>query len=160
MSKAALVRIAILLACSVRPAAADTAIEPLAIEDCRALAVLLTRATGIKLDVAEAPAPDYPDGLRGKACRLTGKATGLTLRFDTIQDRIERALKGWAHDGAQDADGAFSARKVYASGAKRLAYSLEKEPPKGTCTANRPIVDCKVPARRWIWDFSVAAYRQ
>jgi hypothetical protein len=158
MSNARIVSLALLLMAA--PAAAETAIQPLPPEACQTLAGALSKATGIKLDVAEGDAPDYPEGLRGKACRMAGKATGLTLRFDQAQDKITAALGDWTHDFQHDADGPASTVKLYARGSERLVYALETEPPKGACKDDRPIGDCKAPRKTWLWDFSVSAYRQ
>jgi hypothetical protein len=142
------------------PVAAETAIQPLPGADCSALAAALGKALGFSLATREGPAPSYPDGLRGKACLIVGKATGLTLDFDRAQDKIAAQLAAWQHRVDLDADGPFSTSKGFANGAQRLVYHLSTEPPRGTCRENRPIADCKVPHRRWSWDFSAAAFTQ
>lgn len=145
------------------PAVAETAIKPVPPFECQKFAVLLSKASGMKLDGSEQDAPTYPDGLRGKACRMSASATGLTVPFEKAESRIDAALKGlkgWAHDGAYDADGPFATTKVFAKDEKRVVYSLAKEPPKGSCTDDRPIGDCKLAAKRWIWSFSASVYMQ
>lgn len=160
MSKSRILFIALMLGVSAASASAETAIQPLAMDECKAIAGTLTKVTGIKLDVTEGEVPEYLDGLRGKACRMVGKATGLTLDFDKVQGRIHAALTGWRYDSMKDADAPYSAVRTLEKGNQRLVYALETEPPKGTCTDDRPIVDCKVPRKRWNWTFSISAYGQ
>jgi hypothetical protein len=139
------------------PAFAETAIQPLPKEECQAIAVTLTKVTGIKLNVTEGTPPIMLEGLSGKACLMNGQATGVKRDFNTIQFKVAEAFPGWT-TAEYDADGAAALVRSLKLGNKRLAYRLEMEPPKGTCTENVPIVDCKVPMKRWVWTIEAAGY--
>ncbi len=148
------------LMASVPASAADTNIQPLPTPDCRAIADAVGKSIGIPLTIAVGPAPSYPAGLHGRACVMSGKATGLTVPFEPAQDKIAAALAGWQHLGEIDADGPVSTEKEFMKGPQRVIYSLSIDPPRGTCRDNRPIGDCKVPLRRWTWKLVAHAFLQ
>jgi hypothetical protein len=158
MTKTRVLSIVLVLSVVSGSALAETAIAPLPLSECQAVAATLTKTTGIKLNVAEGDVPEYLEGLRGKACRMVGKATGLSLDFEKVQGSIHAALTGWTYDSQKDADAPYSVIRTLDKGNQRLVYALATDPPKGTCTDNRPIVDCKVPHKRWNWDFSISAF--
>jgi hypothetical protein len=163
MWKSRILSVVFTLGAFVAPASAETAIRPVPVDECKAIAAVLSKASGFPLDGSEQDAPPYPEGLRGKACWMAGGATGLTVKFDKAEDKINAAVKGlkdWVHDGALDADAPFATTKVFVNGNKRLVYTFAKEVPKGGCPDDRPIVDCKVPAKRWVWSFSASVYTQ
>ncbi len=140
--------------------AAETSVQPLAVQDCDALANSIGKAVDIVLTTKVGPPPSYPEGFHGGACLISGKATGLATEFEGAQDKIAAALTGWQHLEQFDADGPYSTTKGFAKGPQRVFYSLSTDPPRGTCRDNRPIGDCKVPHRRWTWNFTAAAFVQ
>ncbi len=151
--------IALLSVIAISPAfAAQSRIEPLPQQDCDAAARAIGKAIGIPLTV-KIGAPAHPEGLHGNACLLSGEAKGLTIPFETAQDKIAAALAGWKHLTERDADGPFSTFKGFAKNAQQIFYSLSVDPPRGTCE-DKPIGDCKVPPRRWTWSFTAAAFVQ
>src|ERR1700761_8853264 len=82
----------------------EQTITPLAATDCRAIAKTISQAVGIPLTTKEGK-PEFPSGLRGKACLMSGHATGLKAEFDTVRKKLNAALKGWAPLADYDADG-------------------------------------------------------
>lgn len=163
MSKSRTLSIIFMLGIFADPALAETLVRPVPLDECKALAAVLGKASGFKIDGSENDAPTYPEGLRGKVCSMGGGGTGRTIKFDKAEDKINAAvkdLKDWIHDGSLDADSPLSTIKVFVNGNKRLVYLLAKEPPKGECIDDRPIGDCKVPAKRWVWSFSASVYQQ
>ncbi len=150
---------AALLAASLPPAlAADRKIAPLPAEACRALAQSIGKAIGISLSTRQGK-PAFPAGVQGDACLISGKATGLTVDFIPAQDRIDGSLAGWTRVIDYDADGPYSTMKGFTKGGQTLVYSLETEPPAGTCQ-DIVIGDCKVPRRQWSWKLEVVGFLQ
>jgi hypothetical protein len=81
----------------------DQSITPLAPSDCRAIAKTISQAVGIPLTTKEGK-PDFPNGLRGTACLMSGRATGLKVEFDDVRKKLNAALAGWTHVSDYDAD--------------------------------------------------------
>lgn len=161
MFRLSIVSVCIVLLKTMVPAlAAETRVQPLALQDCKAVADAVGGAIGMTLMTKIGPAPSYPDGLRGNACLISGKATGLTLEFERAQEKIAAALAGWQHLEQFDADGPYSTVKGFAKGQQRVFYSLSTDPPAGTCRSNKPISDCKVPRGRWTWQLTTAAFSE
>ncbi len=132
---------------------------PLAPAECAALAQSLSEATGIAVTTAIGPVRVIEERApRGQGCVISGKATGLTRRFDAVSARLFGALPGWRHDPSLDADGPMSLLRRYSYGTSRIIVFLETESPPGTC-ADIPIGDCRVPLRRWTWTLKAVAYR-
>jgi hypothetical protein len=137
---------------------AEQSITPLAATDCRAIAKTITQAVGIALTAREG-APDFPDGLRGNACLMSGRATGLKVEFDAARKKLNAALAGWTPVSDYDADGPASSITGFAKASQRIVYELETVPPRGTCQ-NVQLADCKVPRQRWTWSLKVVGFSQ
>jgi hypothetical protein len=147
------------LALSVATAlSAEQNITPLAATDCRAIAKTIVQTVGIALAVRQG-APDFPNGLRGNACLMSGHATGLKVEFDAMRKKLNAALVGWTPVSDYDADGPASTITGFAKASQRIVYALETVPPRGTCQ-NVPLADCKVPHQRWTWSLKVVAFSQ
>jgi hypothetical protein len=136
----------------------EQSITPLAATDCRAIAKTISQAVGIPLTTKEGK-PEFPSGLRGNACLMSGHATGLKAEFDTVRKKLNAALKGWTPVTDYDADGPDSTVTGFAKASQRVVYLLESEPPRGTCE-NVPLVACKVPHQRWNWSLKVVGFSQ
>lgn len=123
------------------------------------MAQTISQAVGIALQTTVGE-PDL-SGIRGTACVMSGRATGLTLHFDDVRQKLEASLAGagWTAVSDFDADGPASTLKGFAKGSQRAVYELSTEPPQGTCE-DVPIVDCKVPLRRWTWSLTLRAFIQ
>jgi hypothetical protein len=137
---------------------AEQSIMPLAATDCRAMAKKISQAVGIALTVREG-ALDFPSGLRGNACLMSGRATGLKVEFDAVRKKLNAALAGWTPVSDYDADGPASTITGFAKASQRIVYALETEPPRGTCQ-NVPLAACKVPRQRWNWSLKVVGFSQ
>lgn len=133
-----------------------TAIDP---SQCSAIARTVGQAVGIALRTTVGK-PDLP-GTRGIACVMSGHATGLTLEFEKVRQKLEASLTraGWNAVSDFDADGPDSTLKGFAKASRRVVYALSTEPPSGTCE-NVPVADCQVPRRRWIWTLTLSAFVQ
>jgi hypothetical protein len=118
----------------------------------------LGNALGIRLATNVGP-PTFLNGIQGSACIISGQATGLTIEFLNAQKRLDAALPGWRHVNEFDADGPYSTVQGFAKGSQRLVYSLESDPPAGSCT-DVPIFKCKVPQRQWTWKVEAAGFIQ
>lgn len=136
----------------------DQSITPLAPSDCRAIAKTISQAVGISLTTKERK-PDFPNGLRGTACLMSGRATGLKVEFDDVRKKLNAALAGWTPVSDYDADGPASTITGFAKASQRIVYALETVPPRGTCQ-NVPLAACKVPRQRWNWSLKVAGFSQ
>ena len=79
--------------------------------------------------------------------------------FDDVRKKLNAALAGWTPVSDYDADGPASAITGFAKAAQRVVYSLETEPPRGTCE-NVPLAACKVPRQKWNWNLNVVAFSQ
>lgn len=122
------------------------------------MAKTISQAVGIALTVREG-APDFPNGLRGNACLMSGRATGLKVEFDAVRKKLNAALAGWTPVSDYDADGPASTITGFAKASQRIVYALETEPPRGTCQ-NVPLAACKVPRQRWNWSLKVVGFSQ
>jgi hypothetical protein len=138
--------------------AADRTIKPAPPGQCRALAETLGKVAGIPLSVATGK-PTFPNDVKGEACLLSGKAIGLAIGFDAMQDKLDRSLAGWTRVQDYDADGPYSTHKGFTRGETTLVYHLETDSPPGTCE-NVVIADCKVPRAQWHWTLEVVAFVQ
>lgn len=136
----------------------DQSITPLAPSDCRAIAKTISQAVGISLTTKERK-PDFPNGLRGTACLMSGRATGLKVEFDDVRKKLNAALAGWTPVSDYDADGPASTITGFAKASQRIVYALETVPPRGTCQ-NVPLAACKVPRQRWNWSLKVVGFSQ
>ncbi len=139
-------------------AAGDRKIKPLPLEECRSIGDMIGKAAGIPLS-ARIGKPGLVSGVTGDACLLSGRATGLTIGFAAAEDKVDRSLAGWKHIPDYDADGPFGTVKGFTKGARTVVYSLETDPPAGSCD-NIVIADCKVPRRQWSWTLEVVAFVQ
>jgi hypothetical protein len=137
---------------------AEQSITPLAATDCRAVAKTISQAVGIALAVRQG-APDFPNGLRGNACLMSGRATGLKVEFDDMRKKLNAALAGWTPVSDYDADGPASTITGFAKASQRIVYALQTEPPRGTCQ-NLPLAACKVLRQRWNWSLKVVGFSQ
>jgi len=139
--------------------AAAQNVAPLDPTECAAMARTIGQTVGIALKTTVG-APDLPP-LRGTACLMSGHATGLKLAFETAREKLEASLvrAGWTAVSDFDADGPASTIKGFAKASRRVVYALSTEPPHGACE-NAPLVDCKVPRRRWSWDLTLTAFVQ
>lgn len=137
---------------------AEQSITPLAATDCRAIAKTISQSVGIALTVREG-APDFPSGLRGNACLMSGRATGLKAEFDDVRKKLNAALTGWTRVSDYDADGPASTITGFAKASQRIVYALETVPPRGTCQ-NVLLAGCKVPRQRWNWTLKVVGFSQ
>jgi hypothetical protein len=81
----------------------DQSITPMAASDCRAIAKTISQAVAIPLTTKEGK-PDFPSGLRGNACLMSGRATGLQVEFDAVRKKLNAALAGWTPVPDYDAD--------------------------------------------------------
>jgi hypothetical protein len=138
--------------------AAEQSITPLATTDCQALAGTISQAVGIAL-TTKVGAPEFPSGLRGNACLMSGHATGLKAEFDEVRTKLSASLSGWTQVSDYDADGPASTITAFAKASQRVVYSLETKPPSGTCE-NVPLATCKVPHQRWNWSLKVVGFSQ
>jgi hypothetical protein len=138
--------------------AAEQSVTPLAASDCQALAGTISQAVGIAL-TTKVGAPEFPSGLRGNACVMSGRATGLKAEFDDVRKKLNASLSGWTPVSDYDADGPASTITGFAKASQRVVYSLEAEPPRGTCE-NVPLAACKVPHQRWNWSLNVVGFSQ
>jgi hypothetical protein len=136
----------------------DQSITPLAPSDCRAIAKTISQAVGIPLTTKEGK-PDFPNGLRGTACLMSGRATGLKVEFDDVRKKLNAALAGWTPVADYDADGPASTITGFAKASQRIVYALETVPPRGTCQ-NVLLAGCKVPRQRWNWTLKVVGFSQ
>jgi hypothetical protein len=136
----------------------DQSITPLAPSDCRAIAKTISQAVGIPLTTKEGK-PDFPNGLRGTACLMSGRATGLKVEFDDVRKKLNAALAGWTPVSDYDADGPASTITGFAKASQRIVYALETVPPRGTCQ-NVLLAGCKVPRQRWNWTLKVVGFSQ
>ncbi len=139
--------------------AAARNVTPLDPNQCGAIARTIGQAVGISLKTTVGD-PNLSD-IHGAACLMTGHATGLKLEFDKAQEKLDASLQraGWTAVIDFDADGPASTQKGFAKASQRIVYALSTEPPQGVCE-NVPIVDCKVPQRRWVWDLRLTAFVQ
>jgi hypothetical protein len=137
---------------------AEQSITPLVATDCRAIAKTISKAVGIALAVRQG-APDFPNGLRGNACLMSGRATGLKVEFDDMRKKLNAALAGWTPVSDYDADGPASTVTGFAKASQRIVYALETEPPRGACQ-NLPLAACKLPRQRWNWSLKVVGFSQ
>ena len=138
--------------------AAEQSVTPLSASDCQALAQTIGQAAGIAL-TTKVGAPEFPSGLRGNACLMAGHATGLKAEFDDVRKKLNASLSGWTPVSDYDADGPASTITGFAKASQRVVYSLETEPPRGTCE-NVPLAACKVPHQRWNWSLKVVGFSQ
>jgi hypothetical protein len=122
------------------------------------MAKTIGQAVGIALTTREG-APDFPNGLRGNACLMSGRATGLKAEFDDVRKKLNAALSGWTPVPDYDADGPASTITGFTKAQQRIVYWLQTEPPRGTCQ-NVPLAACKVPRQRWGWGLKVVAFNQ
>jgi hypothetical protein len=136
----------------------DQSITPMAASDCRAIANTLSQAVAIPLTTKEGK-PDFPSGLRGNACLMSGRAIGLQVEFDAVRKKLNAALAGWTPVPDYDADGPASTITGFGKASQRIVYALETVPPRGTCQ-NVPLADCKVPRQRWTWTLKVVGFSQ
>ena len=141
-----------------RAIATEQSITPLTANDCQTIAKTIGQAVGIAL-TTKVGAPEFPNGLRGNACLMSGHATGLKAEFDAVRKKLNAALPGWAPVSDYDADGPASTITGFAKAAQRVVYSLETVPPRGTCE-NVPLAACKVPRQRWDWNLKVVGFSQ
>ncbi|MFO1103956.1 MAG: hypothetical protein U1E20_13745 [Methylocystis sp.] len=141
---------------SIANAAAQN-VTPLPSDECSAIARTIGDVVGIALKTTVGT-PDLPD-LHGTACLMSGSATGLTMEFDNARKKLEASLlrAAWTAVIDFDADGPASTQKGFAKASQRVVYALSTEPPHRAC-ANVPIVDCKVPRRRWVWTLKLTAF--
>jgi hypothetical protein len=137
--------------------AAEQSITPMAADDCQTLAKTISQAVGIAL-TTRMGAPEFPNGLRGNACLMSGHATGLKAEFEDVRKKLNAALAGWTPVADYDADGPASTITGFAKAAQRVVYSLATEPPRGTCDV--PLAACKVSHQRWNWSLKVVAFSQ
>ena len=103
--------------------AAEQGITPLAASDCQALAGKISQAVGIAL-TTKVGAPEFPGGLRGNACVMSGHATGLKAEFDDVRKKLNASLSGWTPVSDYDADGPASTITGFAKASQRVVYSL------------------------------------
>ena len=136
----------------------DQSITPMAASDCRAIAKTISQAVAIPLTTKEGK-PDFPSGLRGNACLMSGRAIGLQVEFDAVRKKLNAALAGWTPVPDYDADGPASTITGFGKASQRIVYALETVPPRGTCQ-NVPLADCKVPRQRWTWTLKVVGFSQ
>jgi hypothetical protein len=140
--------------------AAEQSITPVPQAECEALARKISQAVGIKLSTKVGGndfVADFLPGVRGNACLMSGRATGLKANFAEVQDKLSAVLSGWTSVNEFAADAPMSTVQGFASGAQRVVFALDNEPPPGTCQ-NVVIASCKVPARRWTWTLKVVAF--
>ena len=138
--------------------AADRNIKPAPPDQCRALAETLGKVAGIPLS-ATTGRPAFPNNVKGDACLLSGKAIGLAIAFDALDDKLGRSLTAWTRVQGYDADGPYSTQKGFTKGETTLLYRLETDSPPGTCE-DIVIADCKVPRDQWHWTLEVVAFVQ
>jgi hypothetical protein len=141
-----------------RATAAEQGITPLAANDCQTLAQTIGQAVGIAL-TAKVGAPEFPSGLRGNACVMSGHVTGLKAEFDDVRKKLNASLSGWTPVSDYDADGPASTMTGFAKASQRVVYRLETEPPRGTCE-NVPLAACKVPHQQWNWNLKLVGFSQ
>jgi hypothetical protein len=67
--------------------AAEQSVTPLTASDCQALAQTIGQVVGIAL-TTKVGAPEFPSGLRGNACVMSGHATGLKAEFDDVRRKL------------------------------------------------------------------------
>jgi hypothetical protein len=127
--------------------AAEQNITPLAASDCQTVAKTISQAVGIAL-TTKVGAPEFPSGLRGNACLMSGHATDLQAEFDDVRRKLNASLGGWTPVCDYDADGPASTITGFAKASQRIVYALQTEPPRGSCQ-NVPLAACKVPRKRW-----------
>jgi hypothetical protein len=138
--------------------AAEQSITPLAANDCQTIAKTIGQAVAMAL-TTKVGAPEFPNGLRGNACLMSGHATGLRAEFDDVRKKLNAALAGWTPVSDYDADGPASTITGFAKASQRVVYSLETEPPRGTCE-NVPLAACKAPRQWWDWSLKVVGFSQ
>lgn len=137
--------------------AAERHVAPMTAAECEGLARTIGRAVGIPLRTRVGQ-PDLPD-VRGKACLMSGRATGLKATFAQAQKQVEAVFSDWTPEPDFDAGGADTAQQGFSKGAKRVVYELANDPPRGTCE-DVVLAACKVPARLWTWTFKATAFVQ
>jgi hypothetical protein len=118
--------------------AADRTIKPAPPGQCRALAETLGKVAGIPLSVATGK-PTFPNDVKGEACLLSGKAIGLAIGFDAMQDKLDRSLAGWTRVQDYDADGPYSTHKGFTR--VRPRWSITSRPtrrPERARTSSSP----------------------
>jgi hypothetical protein len=111
--------------------AADRDIAPMTAAECEGRARTISRPVSIPLRTSVGH-PDLPD-VCGKACLMSGSATGLKATFAEAQKRLEAVFSDWTPEPDFDTGGADSAQEGFSKGAKRLVYELTNDPPHGTC---------------------------
>lgn len=134
-------------------------LAPLDPSECDALARTASQAVGIALKTTVGRPSQI--NARGTACLMSGNATGLTLDFENMRRKVEASLAraGWTAVADFDADGPDSTQKGFTKASQRVVYALSTEPPQGTCESV-PLVDCKIPRRRWTWSLTLSAFVQ
>jgi hypothetical protein len=135
--------------------AAEQSITPMAATDCEAIAKTITRATGIPLTI-KVGMPDFPKDVRGNACLMSGRATGLKVEFEDMEKKLDATLSGWTPLPDMSSGGPAMTGAGFAKGAQRVTYLLENDPPR-KCR-NIVLAACKAPLRRWTWSLKVAAF--
>lgn len=104
--------------------AAQQNITPMAASDCQAIAKMITRATGIPLKI-KVGVRDFPDDLRGTACLMSGRETGLTVKFDDMENKVNAVFSGWTTLPDISFGGPAMTGAGFAKGAQRVIYFLE-----------------------------------
>src|ERR1700761_7845028 len=123
----------------------EQSITPLAATDCRAIANTISQAVGIPLTTKEGK-PEFPSGLRGNACLMSGHATGLKAEFDDVRKKLNASLSGWTPVSDYDADGPAStitgfAKKHRSASSIRSRLSLHAERAR---TCRLPRAKCRI----------------
>lgn len=135
--------------------AAEQSITPMAETDCEAVGKTITRATGMPLTI-KVGVTDLTNDVRGNACLMSGRATGLKVEFEDMEKKLDAVFSGWTTVPDMSPGGPAMTGAGFAKGAQRVIYFLENDPPR-ECR-NIVLAACKAPLRRWTWSLKVAAY--
>jgi hypothetical protein len=121
--------------------------RPLAEEQCRALATLLTQ-TGLVFTATQAPFQDQIAGGTGAGCHTPASATGenvpdMAALAGQVRDLL--AADGWGEDGEYAATSAVGMAAAFRKEAALCLFSLGWQPsPDARCPSDRPVGECRL----------------
>jgi hypothetical protein len=88
-----------------------------------------TRAGGIPLTI-KVGVPDFTNDVRGNACLMSGRATGLKVEFLDMEKKLNAVFSGWTTVPDMTPGGRAMTGAGFAKGAQRVIYFLENDPPR------------------------------
>jgi hypothetical protein len=130
-------------------------LQPIPAAECQNFAAQTQSAVGFAMKVGpEDDFTDLTDGSEGRACHISGSASGQAYGGPAeLIAKIGKVFGGWRDDPARGAEGADGVEKGFVNGSRIATVQVSWEPGPGVvCSDKEPLSACKILPQQKLWN--------